>query len=134
MMLLLVVAAPLVFSIPGILANDRNKPSILPDNQCCRIRSRIRSDPELLAGSGINHFGSESGQPLLGMNLKQTFTDKIHNFSTKCTIKINKNLISQKIPLKSLRYKNISATFSRWRPALPDPKQESDPESEPKLP
>jgi hypothetical protein len=36
-------------------------------------------------GSGMNHFGSGSGQPLSGMNLKQNFSDKIHNFSTKCT-------------------------------------------------
>jgi hypothetical protein len=33
-------------------------------------------------GSGINHFGSGSVQPLLKMNLKQNFSDKIHNFST----------------------------------------------------
>jgi hypothetical protein len=26
------------------------------------------------------------------MNLKQNFSDKIHNFSTKCSININKNL------------------------------------------
>ncbi len=73
---------------------------------------RIRSDPKLFAksrfgvgsDSGINHFESRAGQPLLGMTLKQNFSDKIHNFSTKCTIKINKNLLS----LKSLSYKNIS--------------------------
>ncbi len=45
-----------------------------------RIRIRIRSDPELFAGSGlgsgINHFGSESGQSGSGMNL-------ILNFSVK---------------------------------------------------
>ncbi len=68
-------------------------------------RSRIRSDPKLFAGSGsgvwsgINNFGSGSGQPLSRMNLKQNFSDKIHNFSTKCTIKINKNLFfSKKFP------------------------------------
>jgi hypothetical protein len=32
-------------------------------------------------GSGMNHFGSGSNQPLLRMNLKQNFSDKIHNFS-----------------------------------------------------
>jgi hypothetical protein len=42
----------------------------------CRIRSRIR----------INNFGSGSGQPLPRMNLKQNNSDKIDNFSTKCTI------------------------------------------------
>ncbi len=57
---------------------------------------RIRSDPKLFSesgsgvGSGINHFGSGSWQPLSSMNLKQNFSDKIHYFATKCTIKINK--------------------------------------------
>jgi len=37
---------------------------------------RIRSDPELFAVSGINHFGSGSGQSGSGMNL-------IPNFSVK---------------------------------------------------
>ncbi len=45
-----------------------------------RIWIRIRSDPELFAGSGsgsgINSFGSGSGQPRFGMNL-------IPNFSVK---------------------------------------------------
>jgi len=56
--------------------------------------SVVDPDPELFAGSGsgvgsgINHFGSGSGQPLSGMNLKQNFSDKIHNFSTKCKTKI----------------------------------------------
>jgi hypothetical protein len=44
----------------------------------------IRSDLKLFTrsrvGSGINLFGSR--QPLLGMNMKQNFCDKIHNFST----------------------------------------------------
>jgi hypothetical protein len=54
-----------------------------------RIQSRIwiRSDLKLFSGSGvgsgINSFGFGSGQPLLTMNLKQNFSDKIHNFSTK---------------------------------------------------
>jgi hypothetical protein len=39
---------------------------------------------------------AESGHPLLGMNLNQNFSDKIHNFLTKCTIKINKNLSPHK--------------------------------------
>jgi hypothetical protein len=56
--------------------------------QCCGSRSGV--------GSGINHFGSGSGQPLLGMNLKQNYSDKIHNFSTKCTNKTNKNLFPRK--------------------------------------
>ncbi len=64
----------------------------------CRIRSRIRSRIRLkqklfagsrsVVGSGINNFGTASGQPLSRMNLKQNFSDKIHKFSTKCTIKI----------------------------------------------
>jgi hypothetical protein len=51
------------------------------------------SDPKLFAGSGsgvgfgINHFGSGSGQPLSGMNLKQNFSDKIHNFSKRLCIR-----------------------------------------------
>ncbi len=39
-------------------------------------------------GSGINHFGSGSRQPLSGMNLKQNFSDKIHNFSTRLCIRL----------------------------------------------
>ncbi len=50
---------------------------------------RIRSE------SGINHLGSGFGQPLSRMNLKQNFSDKIHDFSTKCTIKINKYIFFQ---------------------------------------
>jgi hypothetical protein len=61
------------------------------------------SDPKLFAGSGvgsgINHFGS--GQPLSRMHLNKT-SDKIHNFSTKCTININKKNVSKKIYLKNL--------------------------------
>jgi hypothetical protein len=45
------------------------------------------SDPKLFARSGINHFGSGSGQPLAGMNVKQNFSDKIHNFSTRLCIR-----------------------------------------------
>jgi hypothetical protein len=41
-----------------------------------RIRSLIRK----------NHSGS--GQPGPGMKMKQNFFDKIHNVSTKCTIKM----------------------------------------------
>jgi hypothetical protein len=56
-----------------------------------QIRSRIRSDSKLFSGSGvgsgINNFGSGSGQPLTRMNLKHNFSDKIHNFSAKCIIK-----------------------------------------------
>ncbi len=56
-----------------------------------RSRIRIRSDPKLFAGSGsgvgINHFGSGSGQPSSGMNLKQNFSDKIHNISTRLCIR-----------------------------------------------
>jgi hypothetical protein len=51
---------------------------------------RNRSDPKLFAGSGVgsgtNHFRSGSGQPLSGMNVKQNFSDKIHNFSTRLCI------------------------------------------------
>jgi hypothetical protein len=36
------------------------------------------------SGSGV---GSGSGQPLSGMNLKQNFSDKIHNFSTRLCIR-----------------------------------------------
>ncbi len=80
---------------------------------------RIRSDPKLFAGFGsgvgseINHFGSESGKPLLGMNLKQNFSNKIHKFSTNRTI-----FFPKKISLKSLSYKNIcivTAHLSRGR-------------------
>jgi hypothetical protein len=50
------------------------------------LRIRIRSDPKFFAGSRVgsekNHSGS--GQP---MKMKQNFSDKIHNISTKCTIK-----------------------------------------------
>ncbi len=73
------------------------------------FRIRIRSDPKLFAGSGsgvgsgINHFESESGQPLPCMNLKQNFSDRNHTFSTKYTIKMNKNLFfSKNISLKNL--------------------------------
>jgi hypothetical protein len=63
----------------------------------CRIRSRIRLKQKLFGrikirsriwsrGSGINNFGSGSRQPLTRMNLKQNFSAKIPNFSTKCTI------------------------------------------------
>jgi hypothetical protein len=58
-----------------------------------RIRSqiRIRSDPKLFAesGSGINLFRPGSGQPLFGMNLKQNFSDKIHNFSTSTYVYVS---------------------------------------------
>jgi hypothetical protein len=61
---------------------------------------RIRSDPKLFSesgsGVGINHFGSRSWQPFSRRNLKQNFSDKIHYFATKCTIKINKNLFIPK--------------------------------------
>jgi hypothetical protein len=43
-----------------------------------RIRSRIRN----------KSFRIRIRAALLGMNLKQNFSDKIHNFSTKCTIKV----------------------------------------------
>ncbi len=62
--------------------------------QCCgsdlvgsgriRIQTGIRSDLELFAGSGvgsgINHFGSGSGQPGSGMNLKPNFSGKKSHF------------------------------------------------------
>jgi hypothetical protein len=60
---------------------------------------RIWSNSKLFAGSGV---GSGSGQPLSRMNLKQNFSDKIHNFSTKGTININNIFFSKKIFLKSL--------------------------------
>jgi hypothetical protein len=52
-------------------------------------------------GSGINHLGSGSGQPLSRKNLKQNFSDKIHYFSTKCTIKIILNKFFQKVSSKA---------------------------------
>jgi hypothetical protein len=97
-------------------------------------------DPELFARSG-------SGQPLSGMNLKQNFPEKIPNFSIKCTMKINKNIFfSNKNSVKSLSYKNMSIVTDRYAChrylivvdyvyvflALPDTKQDPDPESEPK--
>ncbi len=124
------------------------------------IRIRIRIWPvgsETFAGfgvgSGINHFGSGSGQPLSRMNLKQNFSDKIHYryFSTKCKMKKNKNLFFSKIiSLKGLSYKNIRivtdiyecrrnftnkvrvchATLSRRRPALTGPKQDPYPDTD----
>jgi hypothetical protein len=94
---MLLLGAPLVFSILGILANERNRSSILSDNQCCGSGSgRIQNflpdpDPKFLPDPDPEsdpeyHFGSGSGQPLLGMKLKQHFSEKMHNFSTKCTI------------------------------------------------
>jgi len=50
------------------------------------IRIRIRSDPELFAGSGsgvgsgINHFGSGSGQSGSGMNFIPNFSVKKSHF------------------------------------------------------
>jgi hypothetical protein len=76
---------------------------------------RIRSDPKLFAGSGSqvgsekNHFGSGSGQPLSGMNLKQNFSDKIHNFSTR--------LSTYKFPYNLQGARGIAARFSKWSPA-----------------
>ncbi len=68
---------------------DINFRYINPLNPVLWIRSR--SDPKLFAGpgsgvgSGKNHSGS--GQPLSGMNLKQNFSDKIYNFSTRLCIR-----------------------------------------------
>ncbi len=64
-----------------------------------------KSDPDLVGSesrvrSGTNHFKSGSGQPSLGMNLKQNFSNKIHNFSTKCIIKIKIYFPSKKFPIK----------------------------------
>jgi hypothetical protein len=65
-------------------------------------RIRIRQGPKLFVGSGvgygINHFGSGSGQPLSRMNLKQNFSNKIHNFSTKCKIILKKSFFPKKVP------------------------------------
>ncbi len=184
-----------------------------------RSRIRIRPDPKLFAGSGsrvgINHFGS--GQPSSGLNLKQNFSVKIHNFSTRLCIcfpiryhtgRINYLLCynvqychgntnsnhhlfpNNRIYISSFSTKTVekptpdledmssnplcgknsvhcltvekplgpclstkfdicpveyfheysasflprNATLSRWRPALPDPKQDPDPKSEPKIP
>jgi hypothetical protein len=120
---------------------------------------RIRSDQKLFAGSGsgvgsgTNHSGS--GQPLSGINLKQNFSDKIHNFSTRLCIhfpiryhtdRMNYGTCSRITDFKLVHFlKNFiyrrnftntvrvcRATLSRRKPALPNPKQ--DPESEPKLP
>jgi hypothetical protein len=66
-------------------------------NQCCESRiwdpvvfsSVVDPDPELFAGSGsgvgsgINHFGSRSGQSGSGMNFIPIFSVKSHIFSTK---------------------------------------------------
>ncbi len=57
----------------GVDLDPESDPDPVGSVTFCRIRSRIR----------INHFGSGSGQPLPGMNLKQNISDKIHNFSTK---------------------------------------------------
>ncbi len=56
---------------------------------------RIRSDPKLFAGSGVGS-GINNSDPDLGSPYPEwiwniwNFSDKIHNFSTKCIIKINK--------------------------------------------
>ncbi len=59
---------------------------LLPTNQCCGSGSGVGYVSGSGVESGINHFGSGSGQPLSGMNLKQNFSDKIHNFSTRLYI------------------------------------------------
>ncbi len=51
------------------------------------LRIRIRSDLKLFAGCGVGKNHSGSGQHGPGMKMKQNFSDKIHNISTKCTIK-----------------------------------------------
>jgi len=71
-----------------------------PYKQCCGSGSGV--------GSGINNFGPGSGQPLLGMNFKQNFSDKIYNFSTKCTIKIKKNLFFPKKFPKKLKIERLN--------------------------
>jgi hypothetical protein len=66
------------------------------------------------------------------MNLKQNFSDKIRNFSTKCTPKEEKSIFSKKISLKTLVSKTLTDRYEtplRRRPALPDLKQDPDPES-----
>ncbi len=123
------------------------------DRQCCGSETgQIRNFAGSGVGSGINHFGSGSGQPISGMNLKQNFSDKIHNFSTRLCIHFPtryhteiewitcsritdftlvhflKNFIYRRNFTNTVRV--CRATLSRRRPALPDPKQ--DPESEPK--
>ena len=53
---------------------------------------RIRSDAELLegsgSGSGINSFGSGSDQAQFGMNLIPNFSVKINFFSAECGKKV----------------------------------------------
>ncbi len=80
------------------------------------------------------------------MNLKQNFSDKIRNFSTRLCIRftiryhtdrINYLFQNNRLYISSL-VQICRATLLRRRPAFPDPKQdpdsESDPELEPKLP
>jgi hypothetical protein len=76
---------------------------------CSVVDPDLESDPKLFArsgsevGSGINHFGSGSGQPFSRTNLKQNFSNKFfYNFLTKCTIHINENLFFIKISPKKL--------------------------------
>ncbi len=59
---------------------------------------KLSAGSESGVGSGINQFGSGSGQPLSGINLKLNFSDKTHNFSTRYvllydTILMNKLLV-----------------------------------------
>jgi hypothetical protein len=68
----------------------------IPDPQHCLKLSEFSNsvdyptasvvDPDPV-GSGINHFGSGSGQPLSRMNLKQNFYDKITISQPKAQIK-----------------------------------------------
>ncbi len=52
----MLVVAPLVFSILGILANDRNQSSIIPDNQCSGYGSGVGSDTFCRISSGSETF------------------------------------------------------------------------------
>ncbi len=62
-----------------------------------------------------DHHWSRQNIRLVRTLLKQNFSDKIHNISTKCTLKINKDLfVFQNNFIKSLRYKNISIVTDRY--------------------
>jgi hypothetical protein len=74
---------------------------------------RIRSDPELFAGSGvgsgINHFGSGSGQSGSGMNLIPNFSVKKEHFLNKmhknyCFNEENFSILKSKITFKKTLY------------------------------
>jgi hypothetical protein len=106
---------------PGWVTNQDPDPGFgsnmnireLRNNFWVKILKNCRSGSGV--GSGINKFGSGSGQPFSRMNLKQNFSDKIHNYSTKCTIKINKNLFFLKNFPKNLHKHRIKYLLQNGR-------------------